>query len=120
MLMRLNIVTRFSYTMETIIQAGKKRLAIDSRAGGNQPQDPRIPPVLLDPAARVQLRPAIVRAYMMYKPYVIFGRISALFGALGLVPFVRYAVFVAPGEGGGHVQSLHPRARAADPVRPSA
>jgi hypothetical protein len=50
---------------------------------------------------------AIVRAYIMYKPYVIFGWISAFLGILGLTPFVRYAVLLSMGEpGGGHVQSL--------------
>jgi hypothetical protein len=49
---------------------------------------------------------AIVRAYIMYKPYVIFGWSAAVFAVLGLVPFVRYALLVALGEGGGHLQSL--------------
>ena len=33
---------------------------------------------------------AIIRAYIMYKPYVIFTALAALFGVLGLFPFVRY------------------------------
>src|SRR6185369_7342350 len=37
---------------------------------------------------------------------VIFGWSAALFAVLGLVPFVRYSVLVAMGEGGGHLQSL--------------
>ena len=35
---------------------------------------------------------AIIRAYIMYKPYVIFALLAVVFGVLGLVPFVRYAV----------------------------
>ena len=105
-LMRLNTVTRFSYCMETIIQAGNKNLAIASL------------PVLTNAKTResrlfsstrqhvFRSGAAIVRAYVMYRPYVIFGVMAALFGALGLVPYVRYAALAAAGDGGGHVQSL--------------
>lgn len=105
-LMRLNTVTRFSYCMETIIQAGYKRMAIASV------------PVVTNPKTRdsrlfrntrqhvFRSGAAIVRAYIMYRPYLIFGWLAALFGVLGLVPFARYAVLVAAGDGGGHLQSL--------------
>ena len=49
---------------------------------------------------------AIVRSFIMYKPYLIFGWSAILFGVLGFVPFVRYAVLVSIGDGGGHLQSL--------------
>jgi glycosyltransferase involved in cell wall biosynthesis len=106
-LMRLNTVTRFSYCMETIIQAGVKRLRIASV------------PVVTNPKTResrlfrstrqhvFRSAAAIVRSYIMYKPYVIFGWAAIVFVLLGLIPFVRYAVLVALGEPGhGHVQSL--------------
>jgi len=105
-LFRLNMVTRFSYCMESIIQAGNKRLRIETV------------PVITNPKTRdsrlfsstrqhvFKSAAAIVRAYIMYKPYVIFGLSAAVFAFLGLLPFVRYAVLVALGEGGGHLQSL--------------
>lgn len=105
-LMRLNTVTRFSYCMETIIQAGYKRMAIASI------------PVVTNPKTResrlfrstrqhvFRSASAIVRAYVMYRPYLIFGWLALLFGVLGLVPFLRYAALVAAGDGGGHLQSL--------------
>ena len=49
---------------------------------------------------------AIVRSFIMYKPYVIFGWSAVVFAVLGLAPFVRYAVLVALDDGGGHLQSL--------------
>lgn len=105
-LMRLNTVTRFSYCMETIIQAGNKNLAITSI------------PVVTNAKTResrlfsstrqhvFRSAAAIVRAYVMYRPYVIFGVMAALFGVLGLLPYARYALLAATGQGGGHVQSL--------------
>ncbi|MDX6220622.1 MAG: hypothetical protein QOJ48_2303 [Frankiales bacterium] len=105
-LMLLNTITRFSYCMETIIQAGNKKLAITSV------------PVVTNPKTResrlfkstyqhvLKSAGAIVRAYIMYKPYVIFSAFAAIFGLLGLVPFVRYAAIQATGGSGSHLQSL--------------
>jgi glycosyltransferase involved in cell wall biosynthesis len=106
-LMRLNTVTRFSYCMETIIQAGNKNLKIDSV------------PVVTNAKTResrlfkstrqhvFRSAAAIVRAFIMYKPYLIFGWSAVFFALLGISPFVRYAALSADGRpGGGHVQSL--------------
>ena len=49
---------------------------------------------------------AIVRAYIMYKPYVIFTIFASLFTVAALVPFVRFAVLRAIGDTGEHIQSL--------------
>ncbi|MCW2777714.1 MAG: glycosyltransferase family 2 protein [Frankiales bacterium] len=105
-LMLLNTITQFSYCMETIIQAGNKRMKIESV------------PVRTNPKTResrlftstwqhvLKSSGAIVKAYIMYKPYVIFSVLAGLFGVLGLLPFARYAVLKASGNDGSHVQSL--------------
>jgi hypothetical protein len=49
---------------------------------------------------------AITKAYIMYKPYVIFTFFAVLLGVLGLIPFVRYAILKAVGDDGNHIQSL--------------
>jgi hypothetical protein len=50
---------------------------------------------------------AIIRAYIMYKPYVIFTFLAAVFGVAGLVPYVRWAILqIADSTPGGHLQSL--------------
>jgi len=106
-LMLLNTITRFSYCMETIIQAGNKKLCIDSV------------PVVTNAKTResrlfksmhqhvLNSAGAIIRAYIMYKPYVIFTFLAGVFGVLGLVPFVRWAILqVIDDNPGGHLQSL--------------
>ena len=105
-LMLLNTITRFSYCMETIIQAGNKKLAITSV------------PIRTNPKTResrlfkstyqhvLKSAGAIIRAYIMYKPYVIFSAFAMLFGGLGLVPFVRYAILQFQATTGSHLQSL--------------
>jgi hypothetical protein len=50
---------------------------------------------------------AIIRAFIMYRPYVIFTFFAGLFALLGAIPFVRFAVLaMTGGSTGGHVQSL--------------
>ncbi|WP_090482370.1 glycosyltransferase family 2 protein [Nakamurella panacisegetis] len=105
-LMLLNTITRFSYCMETIIQAGNKKLKIASV------------PVRTNPKTResrlfgsmrehmMKSAGAIIRSYIMYKPYAIFSFFAAIFGALGLFFFARYAVLQLLGDGGSHVQSI--------------
>ncbi len=105
-LMRLNTVTRFSYCMETIIQAGNKRMRIESVPVETNAKTRESRLFASTGQHVVKSAAAIVRSFIMYKPYVIFGWCALLFGVLGLLPFVRYAVLVSIGEGGGHLQSL--------------
>ena len=106
-LLRLNIVTSFSYCMETIIQAGNKRMRIVSM------------PVVTNPKTResrlfknsahhmARSASAIIRAYVMFKPYVVFLTLGSLLLIGGVVPFIRYAVLWATNSNpGNHVQSL--------------
>ena len=105
-LMLLNTITRVSYCLETSIQAGNKKLAITSV------------PIRTNPKTResrlfkstyqhvLKSGGAIIRAYIMYKPYVIFSALAVLFGVLGLIPFVRYGILKAVGDDGNHLQSL--------------
>ena len=102
--LRINIVSEFTYTLESIIQAGKKQLAV----------------VHLPITAR-ETRPSrlfgstweyvkrsgatILRIYAMYEPFKVFVLLgSALFGA-GLLLGLRYAYFWWMGDIRGHVQS---------------
>ncbi|MDR1294861.1 MAG: glycosyltransferase family 2 protein [Bifidobacteriaceae bacterium] len=105
-LMRLNIITRFSYCMETIIQAGNKRLRIASI------------PITTNPKTResrlfknigqhmVKSGQAIARSYVMYKPYMVFATIGAVLGVAGLLPFARFLYYWVTGSPDGHIQSL--------------
>ena len=105
-LYRLNIVTQFSYCMETIIQAGQKHMAITSV------------PVTTNPKTResrlfknigqhmLQSAKAIIRCYLMYKPLVFFGLIGSIALVVGIIPFIRFAVLFLLDSNGQHIQSL--------------
>lgn len=105
-LYRLNIVTQFSYTMETIIQAGNKRLRIESVpvTTNKKTRESRLFNSIWQHMA--QSGRAIVRSYVMFKPYMIFMSLGLLFLVIGLVPFVRFVILYLMGDGSGHIQSL--------------
>jgi glycosyltransferase involved in cell wall biosynthesis len=104
--MQLNVVTRFSYAMETIIQAGNKHFKIVSI------------PVVTNPKTREsrlfkssfehirKSGSAIFRAFVMYKPVGLFLTTGTTLLVLGLIPFGRFLYFLIYDDGKGHVQSL--------------
>ncbi len=106
-LIRLNTITRFSYCTETIIQAGNKGLKLASIPVETNP--PARQSRLFKSTTEHVLKSAItiIRAFIMYKPYMLFGWLGGLLFALGLIPFGRFALLsVEEGTTRGHVQSL--------------
>jgi glycosyltransferase involved in cell wall biosynthesis len=104
--LRLNVVTRFSYAMETLIQAGNKGLSIASV------------PITVNPKTResrlfksssehvLKSGVAITRAFVMYRPYVLFISLGSILFVCGAIPFIRYLYFLIADNGRGHLQSL--------------
>lgn len=106
--MKLNIVTDFSYAMETIIHAGKKHIAITHI------------PVTTNPKTResrlfknigqhiVKSGGAILRSYTMYHPFRVFLIAGTLALFVGAVPYLRFLYLILDhGERiSGHLQSL--------------
>lgn len=105
-IIKLNIVTRFSYTMETIIQAGYKRLAIESIPVDTNPKT-RESRLFRSTSEHVfKSAVAIVRSFLMYRPYAFFGPLGVVLGIAGLIPFIRYIAVSLLGLGGELIQSL--------------
>lgn len=106
MAMRMNVVTRFSYCMETLIAAGNSGAAITSI------------PIVVNPKTREsrlfnssfehmrRSAVAIVRAFVMYRPYALFLTLGLVLFLLAMVPFVRFLIAFIDGQAGGHIQSL--------------
>ncbi|MEL7976876.1 glycosyltransferase family 2 protein [Isoptericola sp. F-RaC21] len=105
-LLRLNVVTQFSYTMETIIQAGNKRLRIASLpiTTNAKTRESRLFTNIWQHMGRSGR--AIVRSWIMFRPHLVFLTLGAVFFVAAAVPAVRFLVFLAQGDAGGHVQSL--------------
>jgi glycosyltransferase involved in cell wall biosynthesis len=102
--LRLNIVSEFTYTLESIIQAGKKRLAV-----ANVPivsKETRPSRLFGSTYEYVKRSGAtIVRIYAMYEPFKLFTLLGGVLLAGGFVLGARYAFFWWQGEVRGHLQS---------------
>ncbi len=104
--LRLSIVSDFSYTLESIIQAGKKRMTIAHVpiATNRQTRPSRL---FTSTWTYIKASAAtIVRIYAMYEPLKVFGSIGLLVFLGGFAGAARFLYFVLAGQGWGHVQSL--------------
>jgi glycosyltransferase involved in cell wall biosynthesis len=106
--LRMTIVSEFSYTLESIIQAGKKRMAIAHVPVATNPRTRESR--LFDSVFSYIKRSAatIVRIYAMYEPLKIFTYIGLTIFGVGLILALRflYAYFTEVTGGGRYVQSL--------------
>ncbi|HET9316459.1 MAG TPA: glycosyltransferase family 2 protein [Vicinamibacteria bacterium] len=102
--LRINIVSEFTYTLESIIQAGKKKLAI-----AHLPIEAREtrPSRLFASTWEYLKRSAatILRIYAMYEPFRVFVVLGSLLLLAGSALGLRYAYFWWMGEIRGHLQS---------------
>lgn len=104
--LRLTVLSDFTYTHETLIQAGRTGLAVaqvpievnlktrPSRLFGSIPQ------------YIARSLATIMRVYAVYQPLRLFSGVGTLLFTAGLFLGVRYLYLVALGQGKGHVQSV--------------
>ena len=102
----LMVFNDYTYTLETIIQAGRKNMAIVS-VPVRVNEDLRPSRLVKSIPAYVKNSIAtIIRIFVIYRPFRFFGTIGALFFLVGFMLGVRFLLFYFSGEGSGHVQSL--------------
>lgn len=103
---QLVVFNDYTYTLETIIQAGQRGIPIVSvpvRVNGD-----------LRPSRLVKSIPSylrrsiatIIRIFVIYRPFRFFGTIGAVFFICGTLIGLRFLWFYLQGDGEGHVQSL--------------
>jgi glycosyltransferase involved in cell wall biosynthesis len=104
--MRLNIVSPFSYTIEMLIQVGKKGIAFTSVPIRTNPKTRESR--LFKSVFRFIERSAttLVRMYAMYQPLRMFSALGLVIALLGLLPMVRFLYFYFFVSGSGKIQSL--------------
>ena len=100
------VVSKFTYTLETIIQAGKQLVAIDHVPVRTNPKtrESRLFPSMGAYVRRNAV--SIFRIYAQYEPLRVFWSLAALIGVVALAVWIRFVVAYADGSGKGHVQSL--------------
>jgi glycosyltransferase involved in cell wall biosynthesis len=103
---QMAVVSKYTYTLETIIQAGKLLVATDHVAIRTNPKtrESRLFPSMTAYVRRNAV--AIVRIYAQYEPLKVFMSLAAVLAVLALIPWTRFAIAYLSGEGAGHVQSL--------------
>lgn len=104
--MRLNVTNEYTYTLETIIQAGRNKTAMESVPIRTNPElrKSRLFSSMFGYVKRSMV--TIVRSFMMYKPLRFFTLIGSLFLVVGVVLGIRFLVYFCLGAGAGHIQSL--------------
>jgi len=102
----IQVVSKFTYTLETIIQAGKMTVAVDHVPVRTNPKtrESRLFPSMWSYIRRNAV--SIFRIYSMYEPLRVFMTAALLVGLAALAVFGRFLWFWVQGDGGGHLQSL--------------
>jgi glycosyltransferase involved in cell wall biosynthesis len=104
---QLHVVSKFTYTLETIIQAGKNLVAVDHVPIRTNPKtrESRLFPSMWSYVRRNGV--SIFRVYSTYEPLRVFMAAAAVVGLAAVIIWARFAWFyLVEGEGAGHVQSL--------------
>jgi len=105
--LRTLVLSYYSYTLETLIQAGAKRLAVTYVPV--RTNNPTRPSRLMKsvPHYLANIIPTIIRSYTLYRPLRMFTTISVVMITGGLILGVRFILFnYFLNQGGGHIQSL--------------
>jgi glycosyltransferase involved in cell wall biosynthesis len=103
---QMAVTSKYTYTLETIIQAGKLLVATDHVAirTNAQTRESRLFPSMGSYVRRNAV--AIMRIYAQYEPLKVFSTVALGLFILALVPFTRFVIAYLGGDGAGHVQSL--------------
>ncbi|MBP3727466.1 MAG: glycosyltransferase family 2 protein [Pseudobutyrivibrio sp.] len=104
--MRLNVTNDYTYTLETIVQAGRNKIAQTSvpiRTNGEL-RPSRLFNSMMGYVKKSMV--TILRAYLMYQPLKTFSVLAIIPFIVGLGVIIRFLVFVAMGNSAGHIQSL--------------
>ncbi len=103
---QINVFSNYTYTLETIIQAGQKDIPITWVPIKTNPY--------LRPSKLVKSIPSylhrsivtIVRIFAVYKPFRFFASIGTFLFLLGFLLGCRFLVYYSLGDGRGHIQSV--------------
>lgn len=104
--LRLNVTNEYTYTLETIVQAGRNKIAQTSvpiRTNGEL-RPSRLFNSMMGYVKKSMV--TILRAYIMYSPLKTFSIIATIPFLIGLAIDIRYLIFFFNSDGAGHMQSL--------------
>lgn len=104
--MHINVINDYTYTLETIVQAGRNKMAITSVPVRTNPElrESRLFHSIWGYVKKSIL--TILRALMMYKPLYCFTMVAVVPSLIGVLIGIRFMVYYFMGQGNGHTQSL--------------
>jgi glycosyltransferase involved in cell wall biosynthesis len=104
--LQIQVVSKFTYTLETIIQAGKLLVAVDHVPirTNEKTRESRLFPSMGAYVRRNAI--SIFRIYAQYEPLKVFWGGAVVMGLLAAAVWIRFVVAFVGGQGAGHVQSL--------------
>jgi glycosyltransferase involved in cell wall biosynthesis len=105
--LQMQVVSKFTYTLESIIQAGKMLVAVDNVPIRTNPKtrESRLFPSTWAYVWRNTV--SIFRVYALYEPLRVFLAAAAFFALIGAVIWARFFYFyLFADEPGQHIQSL--------------
>ena len=102
----ITVMTRFSYTVETLIHAGQRGMTVTSVPV--QTNAATRPSRLFKSMKQFMARQVVtmLRSCVMYRPLSTFMTLGLAMATIGALPVLRFLYFYAIGQGDGHVQSL--------------
>ena len=100
--MRINVINDYTYTLETIIQAGRNRYAIEGVPIHTNPQTRKSRLFKSIWSYMRKSGSVIIRSTLMYSPLAFFGGFSLVFLIIGVIIGIRFLIL----GGIGHIQSL--------------
>ncbi len=104
--MRLNVTNEYTYTLETIVQAGREKIAMESvpiRTNGEL-RPSRLFSSMFGYVKKSMV--TIIRAFIMYKPLQFFTTVGMIPFLIGVALGIRFLVYFFMGDANGHIQSL--------------
>jgi glycosyltransferase involved in cell wall biosynthesis len=104
--LQLTVVSRYTYTLESVIQAGKMLVAVDHVPVGTNPKvrESRLFTSMWSYVRRNTV--SIFRIYAMYEPLRIFMLAAGVVALAAAVIWIRYLILAIDGSGRGHLQSV--------------
>ena len=104
--LQLVVFSSYTYTLETIIQAGRKGLVVASVPVRTNPQQRESRLIRSLPVYLLQSAVTILRIFIMYEALRVFLTLGTLPFLAGVALVARFFYFYLIGDGAGHVQSL--------------
>jgi glycosyltransferase involved in cell wall biosynthesis len=104
--LRTIVLSQYSYTLETLIQAGARHMAVVYVPVRTNPQTRPSRLMKNIPHYMANSSTTILRAYTLYQPLRVFSLFSGLMIGAGVLLALRYLYFFLTGAGSGHLQSV--------------